>query len=469
MKNLRQRNRLYIMINMVIVFGWLLSFPYHGPVLEAMIKRSGNTDIKASMITVFFVFVGLFLGSFISKDIVSAKKIIILCTGITLVLSLLIPFFSIEIWILIVPIEALLAGIVIPVHGRLIKAFIKNEFRHRTIADLLIGGNVILIIAHILANNMKPIISYYFIECLLIGGFIAAFKIDVRGEVTGRAADVTHAADMTKTDSVIKNYWMLLVFIFVISINSGLMFSVIFPYFAKLELLVSLYTNIPYILTIYFISRFIKRNKYYLLYIGLTSWGMTFILFPLLGLSAWSFLVIYTFMLMAAGIFDMFWASIMVDNFEHVNNPSSLYGLGLSMNVFGVWVGSLFGSYMVSTEIETYMISLIGLFIVMLLMVIILPLNNYLGNQLDYNDFVVKLNHVHNKNVNDYYEEVKKLLTKREFEVFTLLISGKTDTLISEALFISMHTIKTHNRSIYKKLNVANRVELIEKIISYES
>jgi DNA-binding CsgD family transcriptional regulator len=69
----------------------------------------------------------------------------------------------------------------------------------------------------------------------------------------------------------------------------------------------------------------------------------------------------------------------------------------------------------------------------------------------------------------DYLKEAEALLTKREFEVYTLLISGKTDMLISEALFISLHTIKTHNRNIYKKLKVSNRVELIQKITAHNS
>jgi DNA-binding CsgD family transcriptional regulator len=463
MNNLRQKNRFFIMVNMVIVFGWLLSFPYQGPVLYAMIRRSGTTDINEHMITVFFIFIGLFCGSFISKNIVTAKRIIIVCTGMTLALSLLVPFVNVKAWLYIIPTGALLAGIVIPVHGRLIKAFIASESRHRTIADLLIGGNVILVIAHIFANNFKPIVSYSFIEMLLIGAFIAALNIDLSTAPTEQSTAPIRAV------SVLKSYWMLLVFIFVVTINSGLMFSVIYPYFSRFEVLISIYTNIPYIMTIYFISRLMRRNKHYLLYLGLALWGITFILFTFLGQSVFSFLIIFTLMLTAAGIFDMFWASIMVDNFEHVNNPSALYGLGLSVNVFGVWTGGILGNHFLADGIEKHGISLIGLFVVMISMLIILPLNNHLANQLDYNEFVVKLNHAGKKDLSDYFKEAEALLTKREFEVFTLLISGKTDTLISEALFISLHTIKTHNRNIYKKLKVSNRVELIQKIATHKS
>jgi LuxR family maltose regulon positive regulatory protein len=62
-----------------------------------------------------------------------------------------------------------------------------------------------------------------------------------------------------------------------------------------------------------------------------------------------------------------------------------------------------------------------------------------------------------------YTQEAKGLLSEREYEVFTHLIDGETDTVISEWLNISLNTIKTHNRKIYRKLNVSGRLELIEK------
>lgn len=466
-----EKNRLYIMINMVIVFGWLLSFPYHGPILEEMITSSEQVGLTASNVTVLFVAIGLFIGSFIGTNIVISKRIIVFCTGSTLLLSLLMLLFNIEVWIKVVPFEALLSGVVIPVHGRLIKTYIKREHRHRIIANLLIGGNVILVIAHVLTTTLNPIVSYVFVEILLCLAFVAALNIDLNVKPSLTVSKTDEAtenlkADSDKVGSFLKHYWMLFLFIFIVSINSGLMFTVIYPYFSRYKLLLSIYTNLPYILVIYFISRIINRNKYYLLYIGLAFWGMTFILFAMFEPSVASFFLIFTIMLIAAGIFDMFWASIMVDNFEYVENPTLLYGCGLSVNVLGVWAGSVGGNLMQTTGIDKYTISLVGLFIVMLLVLVLVPLNNYLSNQLDYNDFIVKLNDLHKNDLNDYLKEVESILTKREFEVFSLLIEGKTDALISEQLFISLHTIKTHNRSIYKKLKVSNRVELIEKVMS---
>lgn len=54
-------------------------------------------------------------------------------------------------------------------------------------------------------------------------------------------------------------------------------------------------------------------------------------------------------------------------------------------------------------------------------------------------------------------------LTKREFDVLQLLVDGKTNREIAEALFLSFNTIKSHRLNIYRKLNVDNRNQAITK------
>ena len=55
-------------------------------------------------------------------------------------------------------------------------------------------------------------------------------------------------------------------------------------------------------------------------------------------------------------------------------------------------------------------------------------------------------------------------LSAREIEVAELLIKGISYIGISEKLFISVNTVKTHLRKTYQKLNVKNRLELAELI-----
>ncbi len=55
----------------------------------------------------------------------------------------------------------------------------------------------------------------------------------------------------------------------------------------------------------------------------------------------------------------------------------------------------------------------------------------------------------------------KEVLTPREKEVLSILISGCTNKEIAEALFISEKTVKSHLNSIFKKLNVSRRLQAI--------
>lgn len=65
--------------------------------------------------------------------------------------------------------------------------------------------------------------------------------------------------------------------------------------------------------------------------------------------------------------------------------------------------------------------------------------------------------------------KVKYNFSDREIEVIELLIKGKTNAQVSEELFISINTVKSHVKSIYKKLAVSNRLQLIEKINKYRN
>ncbi len=58
----------------------------------------------------------------------------------------------------------------------------------------------------------------------------------------------------------------------------------------------------------------------------------------------------------------------------------------------------------------------------------------------------------------------KNHITCREKEILRLVLEGKTCSDIEELLFISKNTARNHVHSIYQKLNVNNRVALINLI-----
>jgi DNA-binding CsgD family transcriptional regulator len=58
-------------------------------------------------------------------------------------------------------------------------------------------------------------------------------------------------------------------------------------------------------------------------------------------------------------------------------------------------------------------------------------------------------------------------LTKREKDIITLVINGKSSTQISDALFISRLTVNTHRRNINEKLQFKTFAALYKFSITF--
>lgn len=65
--------------------------------------------------------------------------------------------------------------------------------------------------------------------------------------------------------------------------------------------------------------------------------------------------------------------------------------------------------------------------------------------------------------IDNFHVNPNSPLTKRETEILQLISEGKTYTQISEELFISKETSKTHIKNIYSKLQVNSKSEAIAK------
>ncbi|MFY7919556.1 MAG: response regulator transcription factor [Chryseotalea sp.] len=55
-------------------------------------------------------------------------------------------------------------------------------------------------------------------------------------------------------------------------------------------------------------------------------------------------------------------------------------------------------------------------------------------------------------------------LTSRELEIVLLIEKGLKTQQIANKLFISIKTVETHRSNLFKKLNVTNAIELINKV-----
>ncbi len=61
--------------------------------------------------------------------------------------------------------------------------------------------------------------------------------------------------------------------------------------------------------------------------------------------------------------------------------------------------------------------------------------------------------------------DMQALLTPRELEVLSVLIEGLTNKAIARRLNISLHTVKFHVESVFRKLDVRTRAEAVAKAL----
>ncbi len=55
-------------------------------------------------------------------------------------------------------------------------------------------------------------------------------------------------------------------------------------------------------------------------------------------------------------------------------------------------------------------------------------------------------------------------LTAKERQLMSGLLAGKSNQQLADSHFVSVNTVKSHLKSIYRKLDVSNRAEAVERI-----
>lgn len=62
----------------------------------------------------------------------------------------------------------------------------------------------------------------------------------------------------------------------------------------------------------------------------------------------------------------------------------------------------------------------------------------------------------------------QQFLTKREREIFELLIKNKTTKMIADELFISEKTVRNHISNVIQKLSVTSRTQAIVELLKMD-
>ena len=192
-----------------------------------------------------------------------------------------------------------------------------------------------------------------------------------------------------------------------------------------------------------------------------------FILNMLLEIKPASYIIIDSLLLGAAGILDLFWASIVGSSFKYIRNPVRMLSVGWSANVVGVLIGGVFSRFILAKNLSTESVALIALVVICASLMILPEMLRRLSLLLVNNLYLQRHKEMPEEKQIEAVERLPRLqeLTNAEQRVLQQILLGKSNKAIAEELSISENTVKTHVRNILTKYEVPSRIELISLLL----
>lgn len=439
---------------------WMLAFLFEGQIFYSLVNAYNIDPGNMVFYSTLAIFAGLLLCGMFVKTKKAAKTLFIYSYPCFIAISALFFFPPSLLWIAGILFCAFLAGACVAAWGFYLKSGTPKGERIKTVADMLIISNILMIMLNMTAVHISPHTGLALSMIMLLAAFIFALKLPADQKVTS-----ARTGQNENTTSIAGILLFLCLFITIITINSGLMYQVINPAFTHIEWLTSWYWAVPYIIAL-FIMRNLSRkaNRTYILYVAIAMIGFSFIAFVGLDRSVISYLVINTLMLGAFGIYDLFWWSILGGMLEYHNNPARVLGIGLSANVLGVILGVMIGGTVDPTHTQMINSSLIALAVVCVTLALLPLLHKRLSSLLNDHAYLAVFSKMPVEEQSGHIDRFMKIanLSERESQVALLLLQGKTYKTIAGELFISENTVKYYVKNIYSKFNIQSRAGLID-------
>ncbi len=467
-------------------FAWMLAVPFLGQVLSArMLELQIFASPTQTSITLVAQFSGLVAAGYFVKTSTAIRRMIITTIGACMLLTLvfLLPYsFMWDILMIVLPFAG---GLVVACWGYYYQSYSTPSQKLQVAANIIILSNIGMILLNVIAVNLSASLSISISVIMLLWSMVLCIRQKPFDEfVGGKRAEnpgvikenrQPEIAELPKTNAqmvtLYRSLGLLYVFIALITIDSGLMYQVVTPAFAHLELLTSIYWAIPYIGAIFILKRLPERvNKSFILYIAVTMIGLAYILFYILNNSAASYIVVDTIMLGAFGICDLFWWVILGEMLVFTNRPVKIFGIGLSANILGLLLGEMIGTFLHSSSLGRINPTTVAVGIVFISLIVLPVLYNNLSRLIKNQTFLMGLSRYtadrppeeSGKAETEFMRSLD--FTGREIEIAELLLKGRTYKMISKELCISENTVKTHIKNIYSKLNVTSKTEFMMKI-----
>jgi len=433
------KNYIFIILSYGFFLGWMLSFPYNGPIYEYIsywYNFSGEYYPLAyiGVPIVFLVFFGV-----IKSRETYPKRLTIYSLVVCFAGNLLL-FFGVTYWYIIFTFMGIASVLFVIGWSYFFTISASYKDKIKVMGFTIVLGNLVLYLINIM---VKLGFETYAMNSLLV---VLSLSLLASNFLTFEKS-YDYAFDTSK--NIKKLIILIAAILFLINVNDGLSSKLIEPLFMEIEEHIIFYKRIPYIMAIIILVVFSdKLSHLSSFYIAIFLLGMSNVALMVLGINELGFYVNETMLQWGLGIGDLFIWTVIGHVGHLYGRPYKITSFALISLLTSVFLGRILG-IIFSSSPDGGLYSIAVSFTTVFVTILIIP------NLFDTIDReVVKI-----KEENKFEKKVNTL-TEREIEIYNLLIKGKKNHEIAEELYITDNTLKTHLRNIYKKLNVAGKKEL---------
>ncbi len=447
-----------------LFLGWLLSFPYNGPVLSRLVTSHGFSIASFSLTYTITPTFFLIVYSFFNVKEKYANTMItwsvIVCLLGTIIIFTTRPIF----WYPTLALMGVFSVLYIISWSYFYTIEIPIAQKLPIMSLVIITGNVIHYLINILNNLVSINLLLVIMLLLLVGSYLATSKTTIKEKIP---------IQLEQDPFPVKLIFILSLFLFAINLNGGLTFHAIYPSYDQLFIdYFKYYGILPYMITLAVMYFYGSKTSIMLpVFLGISFLGLSYLSFGLMGNNLYSFFITETLMQSGWALVDLVLWTLFGLVASIYGRPLKISGYAFIANSSAVFVGGLLG-VRILTQLENHVLisSAFAIGIIFISMLTVPWINETIERDLRNKLFKTTLQ-------NNTHEEKgslivslpqKELLTTREGEITELLLQGYTNKQIAGMLYISENTMKTHSRNIYSKLHVANKRELLQLFFSFK-
>jgi DNA-binding CsgD family transcriptional regulator len=202
-------------------------------------------------------------------------------------------------------------------------------------------------------------------------------------------------------------------------------------------------------------------------YFGVSLLGLAFVLFALLEDSVTGFYLTITALEAAFALIAVFLWVLLGNLSLQYGAPYLFFGYGLFANIMGTFAGGLYGDDLLRTvespQLLTALYALAAIFAALVAVPWLVEKAGAGSPGAASQDDLPPLSLLPENALLEALA-LEAGLTERETGIVELLLQGCSNQTISQHLFISENTVKTHLRNIFRKVGVRNRNELLIRV-----